>query len=331
MKSLLQGIHEPVINSYWFWADQFVITSSIINSKYWMINNFINLWCDSKNLPGGIYFGKNTYRNKMVEFYDCPFLEMQKIVFDNNKKIFDFGIIDFVKKSIDNEFFVLLMVDRYFIASYGFNSINYHEILIYGYDNESQKLFFCDNNKNGKFMLDLTCSYNELENAYMKFDYLDNEPDFSTSIFLFRPKEDNNYKIKISYIKKSLIDYLTFKNEDPLENDKHGIEIYLLLINFLNNIKETNILFKDIRGISVLLDHKKVMLLRLNELKNYFDFKEDYVEQYKSILEKSKIVLNLYIKYSISDSQDTLNKSIKYLSEIYYQEKYLLEKLLHEI
>lgn len=327
VKSLLIGDYKPLINSYWFWADQFVMINRITNSEYWLLNNFIDLWCDKQMLPGGIFFSGKGYRNKMVEFYDCPFLEMQKIAFDEDKRIFGYGIIEFAKEFIEQGNFILLMVDRFFISEYGFKNSNNHEILIHGYDDKSEKFMFCDNNKNGKFEMNLSCTYSELQSAYMEFKYFKDEPDFNTSIFLFRPREDDSYSVDIQKIKKSLSQYLT-PDIDPTLNEIHGIKIYEALIGYFSDALLTDKLNLDPRGLCVLYDHKKAMLYRLIELKKYIKICDNYIKAYENIVQKSNVLLNLFLKYSVKGEKCILEKCISYLKEIYTEEYSLLKKLL---
>lgn len=330
MKSVMLENSNPIINSYWFWADQFVIINGVINSKNWMINNFIDLMCYKKMLPGGIYFSGNGYRNKMVEFYDCPFIEMQKIAFDENKKIFGYEIIEFVKKSIDYGNFVLLMVDRMFISEYGFKHSNYHEILIHGYDDGIKKFIFCDNDKNGKFKTNLICTYSELENSYMAFKYFKDEPDFNTSVFLFRPREDNSYSINIQKIKKNITQYLKPEMYDT-SDEVRGNKIHEELIEYFHKSILTGKIELDVRGISALYDHKKAMLFRLNELKDFVQISNDYIEQYSEIVEKCRIILNLFLKYTIVKDNHILIKCINYLKEIHSDEINVLGEFITKI
>ena len=84
-KELINKQYSGVVTSYWFWADQFLMAQQAAHGELWLVNNFININYAPDWMPGGIYFANSDYRNKMVEFYDCPFLIMQKILFDSDK------------------------------------------------------------------------------------------------------------------------------------------------------------------------------------------------------------------------------------------------------
>lgn len=55
---------------------------------------------------------------------------------------------------------------------------------------------------------------------------------------------------------------------------------------------------------------------------------ESILEQYKEIIQISKICLNLSIKYSLKGDIECSNKIIAFLEELYKKEKHTLSKLV---
>ncbi len=321
---------EPIINSFWFWSDPLIIIKNVKNSMFWIYNNFINLRVYNEEPLSNLYFYNGCYRNKMVEMFDCPYLSMQKINFDihNEKQLLGtYSLEEIIKYSKDYNLFILLMVNRFHIKVYNYKEENNHQILIYHYDEKNNIVKFCDNFSDGKFRTNLSCTINEIKKAYINFNGQKNEPDFSTGIFLLQPREDNTYTILWERIKEQIVLFLNKQNVLNTEWWSYGIKVYdIIIIGLKNAIKSLNSI--DYKFICVLYDHKKVMLLRLQMLRLYFEFNDELIDDYMVIKNKTNILVNLILKYNKTRKISILYKCINILSEIMNDEEHILNSIV---
>lgn len=328
-KQLVTENYEPIINSYWFWADQFLITRNLANSENWLFNEFINLRCAKKN-PFSLYFYNEDYRNKMVEFYNCPFLDFQKINFEIINNFYGDNIISFIKSEINKDNYVLLMVDRFYLSSYKINKQSYHQLLLHGYNDLTKTIYYSDNSTNGKYESIITATYDEMSNAIKGFSHYEDEPDFNNGLFIIKPKENLNYNLNIIKIKRVLLDYLN----PAVYNDSfwaYGVDIYPNIISFIKESYFSNIIIKDVKGFSALFDHKKAMYHRIIKLYELKIIKKEVVSEYKEVLIKSNVLLVLYLKIIYTNNVSGLIKCISYLEEIREKEVHLLENIIDSL
>lgn len=206
-KELIKNQYNEIFTSYWFYADQILMSTHVEGGELWLVNNFINIHYCPELLPAEIFFFNCDYRNKMVEFYNCPYLIMQKYLFNDNKEVNGRDIVEFIIDSINNERFVLLMVDRYYL-DIGYTRTNEHQLLIHGYDLEKEIFYYADNSFNGKFKTHLQCSFSNLRDAFKAASIYKNEPDFSDSIFTFNINYNALYDMNIPKIICQLRQYV---------------------------------------------------------------------------------------------------------------------------
>ena len=328
-KNLITKDYNNVVTSYWFWADQFLMANQVEKGIIWMINNFINIKFNSDWFPGGIYFANNEYRNKMVEFYDCPFFRTQKILYDTEKKVAGEGIIDFSINNIEKNRFVLLRVDRFFLNRG--KKGNEHEILLHGYDIKEKKFYYSDNDSTGKFAIDIPCSFDELEKALNNVNYFADEPDLSDSIFTFDVYSNELYGLNLRGILSQLNQYL---NNVQLSFDglyRNGICIYDALIEHFIKVIEEEYGQYDWRGLCVIKDHKSVMVERIRYLSDVLKVKFESLDMYIELKNKCNLLVALYLKYGYTKNKNNIHRMIEILKNVYEMERSALEKLIYEI
>ena len=312
--------YQSIINSYWFWADPLYIIRDIPNSENWLINNFISLRGCIEDEVYKLFFFNHDYRNKMVEFYDCPFIKMEKINFGKNKSIFDIDIIDFIMRNLDEKKYVLLVADRYFIPLYSAEMSFPHQILLCGYDDYN--FYFCDNDDRGKFSVQLSCEIDKMRKAILAFKSHPREPDVSESVFVFSPVVNDNYNIDFFSIKRKCIDYLK-PNNFAGDYWVYGIDIYEDLINYIEQGVTV-----PIHTYNLLLDHKRIMQYRIERL---FKDRVGYMElkEYSDdILFKTNVIQNLNLKLILSNNLKNNQLIQNHLQSIYQLEKKMMEKLI---
>ncbi len=321
---LIDESFESKITSYWFWADQFAMINGKKNSENWLMNNFINIRCHKKLLPGGIYFcNTNDYRNKMVEFYNCPFLEMYKIPFDRDtKKIMGKSIIEFAIDRVTNGYFLLFTVERNFLNS-NKDTIS-HTILLHGINLEEKLIYYADNcSITGKYRTDFECSFDELQNAYLAFNVESDteEPDLCDSVFVFKAI-DSLYAIDTYKIRNDIYNYIYPRKDTSIS---YGIDVTRDMIKYLQNNK--NGIVCDIRGFSTIVDHKRAMLYRVEYLTKKLELESLTTDSYNMIFKQSQTILFLFLKYCINRKNDILDEIIQKLQMMYTNEVKILNQL----
>lgn len=327
--------HSLLINSYWFYGDLLMLIDKVDKNKYWLLNKYTNIKSPKYNSPFGVFLYNYSYKSKLVEYYDCPFIEFQKIMKSSDGKIFNMDIINFIKYEVDLGGCTLLMADRSYISGYNISSRNsYHEIMIYGYDDESKTVFFCDNDSDGTYRTDLSCSYNEMASAYNNFQFHSFEIDHNHSVFSLMPREDEKYKLNHDEIKTGIEEYLLLKTDYTTRDSniewECGINIYNQFYNYFSDILKNEREFSmDIRSFHLFWDHKKAMLHRLEYFsKNHLVNDSQLPIEYSKICNSALIVRNLTLKARIANSEKLFMHIIELLKVMQEEEIRLLTHFL---
>ena len=264
----------------------------------------------------------------MVEFFNCPLLEMQKIDFDENHLIFGHSIIEFIEQSISQKKFVLLMADRKYIKKYDYSSVNLHQLLIHGYDDDKKIFHYSDHDKSGRFINDLECSYKELCDGFCGAFRDKNEPDFAVSVFTFKVNENQEYHVNLIRIRRMILNYMNcISYSDDFRSS--GIGVYRALIDYYTNaLNDSSYINPDIRGLFVLLDHHEAMLFRLKKIDGLVNINPDWIKGYVETVKKSRITVNLLVKYRMTSERNIINRVVSLLEEIYLMEKNILSEMI---
>ena len=267
----------------------------------------------------------NGYEDKMSQFMDCPFLEMYRIpIIDIYKK---YNIVEVIINYINRGMFVLCTIERSYIKNYGIiDHKSPHEALIYGYDQIQQKLYFCDNEIQGKFSCNLNADYNEFSKAFNDAS----ERNINLSIFTFKPVSNDEYKIDIYKIKKGINYYLN-PNNDPKNRWIYGIDILDDLSIYFNKTENPESINKDIRGIYAIYDHKKAMTFRIEHLCQLLEIDNLKFKDYAQIEKICKTNVMLYIKYGLSTDYTILKRIAQNYNIVRKYEEMLLSDFLYLI
>lgn len=321
-----------LMDSYWFYGDLLLLIDHMDTEKYWVMNECINLKSLKSDKPIGVQFiNFASYESKMQAYYSCPFLEFQKIPKSNDGLIFNKNVIKFIIDQINLNYCILLKIDRFFLNN---KQKGNHQIMVYGYDDESKTIFYCDNGLTGKYRTNLKCSFAELNLAYSNFNDL-YDTDFNASVFLLKPKENKKYSININYIKTSIEEYLYIRT-DYINKDKkwdYGIKIYEQFIEYFYSIINNELEKKhDIRGLCVLYDHKKAMKYRLNYFtKNKLVANKKIAAEYDEIENQILQARNLLLKFYFNYDLRLIKKIIEKLKIIREKEFELLTAFVSSI
>ena len=335
MSLKLEPYHH-IIDSYWYYADLLYLIQDVDKEKLWLINHYTRLIGVDLEYKISIHFDFITdYKQYMVSYYDCPFIEFFKI---NKKDILMNDFLKFVKEQIKQGYCILLLVDRECFENKNFLGRGYHQIMIYGYDDKAQRVYYCDNALGGKYQTDLYCSFDELVQAYQMAKHRESTQDgFDDSIFLLKPTRCEGYELELDSIKRDLDDYLNINQVVPMryppffkEKFINGIHIYQRYIDILDNIlNETIEMAFEMRDIHNLWDHKKTMLVRLNYLhqNNYIDDSR-LVKDYQAVEQGLLNFRNLFLRYHITKNNQTLIRMSDILKRVNETEYNVLSEFL---
>ncbi|MFC5407378.1 hypothetical protein [Cohnella soli] len=86
--------------------------------------------------------------------------------------------------------------------------------------------------------------------------------------------------------------------------------------------------YYDVRGLAVLTDHKKAVLMIVQKLVNDGYLSGDSIEDCRGILNDVQSARNLYLKYSIIPEQELILRIRDKLIRIHEKEKYALDKII---
>lgn len=334
------------------WAEQNFLFSIIQNMDTgldWIMNHFIQL-------RGAHYINyKWQAKDVSVTFYPYAMFNLQPGMLDlcpyiNKYMIPRFMISEkynqyseFVKYAIDNDFYLCCYLDQFFRhdmrGEYGFHHPNF----IYGYDEKKNKVYMMDNFERGKFgkkAIDI----DQLDRAYE----LVSGDIWEVSVFLYK-LFPYKHRFSVEYIAEQIFDYLEpgkgicyfnrtvcpemiHKDEEYYNNIYFGINCYELLRDYLFGIFDESNEYKDKdwRSFSMLCDHKKMMFRRYEYMVKHSYIKKDkqlYCEL-DNLYDDCTILLNIFLKYVITDNKKYLEKVIKNLERIKQDDIKCMERFL---
>ncbi|WP_239616498.1 hypothetical protein [Cohnella mopanensis] len=243
---------------------------------------------------------------------------------------------DFVRFSIDREFYVWTFVDEYYIPgtrSYRNQSFE-HAIMIYGYDDEHREFHISGYLENQRYMQS-TIAYDSVEQAFteMRVPSLH----YANNTHLLK-RSPNAYEFKTHWIMEQLSDYGGAKPSDVrLEVFEERKDCpYYWGIGVIDGLQEKlsqqlrGETFVDHRPFFILLEHKKTMNKRLAYMtdKGYFQFSDSVRAGYKDIESKAQTILNLELKYLITRDNRFLNQIVERLDGLREAESKTIEQML---
>ncbi len=318
MKKKLQII-QPIINSYTSYGALFSILPD--SAWSWVMNNFIQL--------------NYVYEWDMVTFdchrlllSNCPaidYYEERRVAFNSVENGLKQTIIDGIRQG----FYLFMYADRYYIkVAEEYHKIHEpHEIFIYGYNLEEDKVYVGDNLEYGKFIFTM-CTFSELTEAYKK---IDSDRTYLYTIRYLKVHEntdcDLNLNQIISGIEAYLNSYETFEIAGNFTKMDYGISI---VDKILAQVASTNNNKIDIRFFHLFYEHKLLMEMRICYLvkNNYIAENEIDLKDFSDLKSLTLILRNLVLKYNLMSSSVLLDKIYNKLLEIRKKDVMLLSHLL---
>lgn len=115
----------------------------------------------------------------------------------------------------------------------------------------------------------------------------------------------------------------------PQKNYIFGIKVYEQIINGLKRVIDNEPIHLPIKMFYLLLEHKKIMEVRLQYLSNYLNI--SIGEDYREIRHKTEVCLNLYVKFSINNKISLIHNIIQNIEDINKLEFNSITEVIHKI
>jgi hypothetical protein len=338
-------VEYPPITSYPSHAMTLTAALSHKEAYSWFFNNYIQLYVrDHHNVD---FFEIGDFEMFIPHLsYQC----ISRDIISNKWSSFTEFAID----SIDLGYYLHTLVNQYFIrASGAYKKRLYpHSLFIYGYNLE-QKEFYIADFFNMKYSFQ-KASFLEVEKAYNYIDLYKNIDDIGgVKLFKYRDvksdltacvfhNNEDGYVFDIYTVINFINDYIHSQNSYKLywisakdyNAMSFGISVYGCLCDYLSKVVFNNKkLYIDHRPFHVLLDHKNIMILRIQYLADN-GYLPDYIpvsKAYLDIKNKVTIVRNLVLKYNVTKNNVLLNRAANLLRSIKLEEELALRDLLKKI
>lgn len=281
----------------------------------------------------------------------CPFLLENKISRGLIIKGWpSFG--QFMKDAIDAGYYLYLDVGIVHIPAYCMQSKTentIHDIFIYGYDDETQKVYIAD------FFVERyefsTCCFSEIERAFWDLsgirDRFDVEYcDILDTVYAVKFRNNPNYGVDTNRIKTALLDYMEAraskdwflkyepgKDYQDTTNHSFGMACYHVLHKQIEGILNGDSPFGVKQAVHLMWNHKTYMVERLTSLHrlDLLQNAEDHISAYRKLANQAYSARQLYLKYIIRGKAEDLVRAANIYNRIEQQEISLLNKLITDI
>ncbi len=282
------------------------------------------------------------FDNHMNLLQDCPIFKTQYLMFDSNyEKSHSFK--DTIINIINNNYYIYLYLDWYYIIPEYCKKHFAHTTLISGYDLEKNILVVSDNYEHGKFT-SLEIDLDTVEKAFHSA--------WNASVGNVK---DNDNSRSFEYIKAfTLFQYIDDVNLNFSKND-----FYIQLFNYINSIPFS--LFDDgnkyyyglnsYRAIKEYFDGNKSIKIGIRDFHLIYEHKYFMKERIKYMLDKHILedmnlleeideiknyflnLRNLFLKSSLLDNNKKNNANVRILNKLNIavsKEQIFLQKLLND-
>lgn len=306
----------PMATAFPHQATLLSILQAYDECKDWIFSNYIQIFSAKKfnEGPGVIAkfdFFYNLYADyRYFELRTNPWLQYYKMPLYMVLQ-YD-SICKFLIERINNDEYAWLPISRSYIKKYG--SSGFHVQFIYGYDTEEQ-IFYCGDNYIGKYSFE-KIPFSEIEAAVRNVtDQADSDLGTEGVTFLkyyYLPKWNekfSRYTFNKAKVINDIKEYLLFDDYGMGYrcNDFYsfGVECYDAMLDYwkykYNSFNQDR--YIDLRAISSFVDHKNIMVKRIEYMteKNILhenDFIQKFREIYNDMLEVRAILIKANVMQS---------------------------------
>lgn len=335
----------PPITSYTWHSIQLSIVSSYPICEPWIYSNFIHLGTndDFKGDRTNFDFVKFDYF-----YYDLnPWLRKttEKISYESLTRTLSKSnqtLSEYIKEMLDRDCYVSIYLNDYYLPNTTFyqNEHVIHEVLIYGYDDEKE-LFYTGGIFDTRKYRFSTNRYSEIEEAFLKVDPFDVEKGKDLSLYGYKINHKEHYPFNLSNVIETIDDYINARDvtnkfaalRSTTTNNVCGIKVYEALKQYLQNLSdEKEGYYPDRRPFQILDDHKKLMVQRLNYMKEK-ELLENHslIDQAKALSKQVEIIRNFFLRYIIFKDKEAIDKLLPLIDEAADTELSLLVSLKSDL
>lgn len=338
MKKILKITHPPIVG-YPDYAYPLSIVLNEVDNNAWLFCNFIQLYYTTGDEDNSINYYYTDTNNRMWDARN-PLLDYQTIHKDT-LKTFNINIIDFFIKLIDMGYYCYTYFDEYYlIFSPAYKQVHFtHVSFIYGYDLENKKFYLAGYDKSYKY------SYNEVDFDMIKEAYdlceRDYYDDKNTIYLMIYSNKSSKYEFNINVVLEQLNEYLYSINTserynlcfNPRPNLVFGIKAVEELINKIDRLIDNQEMRFSIKPFYILVEHKKLMNLRINYLieQGYLNPECSSKKMFIELEHEYLLVQNMAVKYYLSNTTDILRRMKGLLVNSIQLEIEGLSELINEV
>lgn len=316
--SVVLPIKYPIVTSFTYHANLLSILGTKRSTYEWILSNYIQVYCYkeiSKHYFGDFYFPGI---NQIYPAENCPWITRQ-LIHVNTLKNLNIQILDFIMQSIDDGYYVNIVLNHFYIKSsiYYQNEKLPHDVFITGY-NKRERVFYANDflfRENVQYA-DTTITFDEFIEAYEDCSPEHPHNLYKGIIYLLKLKESADFTWNEHNLIHSLRNYYEGKMpehwemyHDPEEPEVvFGMNMYDALVLYLEEGIEKKFDNLDHREYFVMADHKHLMMERLSYFKEKIPHLRDHFvtleKQYKDIHQIANDVVALIVKFDMISNID---------------------------
>ena len=285
------------------------------------------------------------YNMDYEDFYllDCPAILYERLNIRVIKKGWK-NIVEFTREMLNLNYYVYLILDTAKLTVH--TGDFFHDIMVYGYDDENEAFYAADCFKNGKYSFEKISYYDFSQSfAYEQSDF-ENIFEFHDDIILIRENPDFNPDFHPSRVKESIENYLNavpekytysrLKLEYPEEYKQYffGKEHYKILYKHVEyGINHGGVLPHHRQVFHLMYEMKNVMCERIKFMREteHLHNGEQYLDKYIMLRDLALSCQNLILKYQISNDTNILYNVAEKVSNIEKIELQTMRKMLDDI
>jgi len=334
MKKILPIVNPP-FKLYHMYAYPLSIILTNENTLEWFYCNYIHLFYIENQDIDPLRFYCPDYKGRFSNGF-LPWLDYQ--VFDRNTiRTLNIDIIELVKYSIDNEEYVSLYWDEFYVPN-GISQGNKHKwqrTLIYGYD-DTLNVFYTYSVKSNSHLETCLISYDDFK---LSFYSSQGVPCFP-NIYLMKLDLNKQYKFDVKSIISQISDYLSSRDVtesrresfNPYIGVKFGFSIYDCIRDYLNTVSQRNTIHYN-KTLHIFSEHKKIMLSRIQYMQKlgYLEISSSYPKEYEAVYHNSTMLGSMFIKYNRLHDEAIIRRIISMINKISVLEKEILSDLVDEL
>lgn len=276
MQKMLPFVFNVRLKSYAFFSDYLgILEGNGIDTKPTLYNHFTTL----------IFGGRADFLNYLEGFPTGRKIRKRlkrKFVYRLPK-----DILTYVKTQIDNNNYVILVLNAKTLSSVTFDRDWYHEWFIHGYDDSTERFSAVGHD------VDKSCHAFELKQIDIRYADLKQSlpPKTKRTELVWMPQNAMTEPLNLRKIKRDI--FLYAYNLLPLIFNAAIYPKYSMLLRLWYGNNEEPF---DLRGFKLLTEHKALMLQMMNDLVS----NSQAAEQYKAIQAKTNAMLMTALKYNMT-------------------------------